>query len=399
MKNFYLIASIVLLLLLASNFLFQQDIQNLNVMDGMSQSNWGYSYDSTLVYLENLKQSSFVKIDSIGESIQGRAIWMVNILESSMHFETKYRVAIHARTHPNEVQSQWLTQKIINILIGDSEIAKILRHRVIFNIVPMYNPDGVELEYPRKNANGIDLERNWFVDAPEPEVFALKKKYLELMNTNIPIEIMLNMHGDGGADKAYFYYHHENGTSVQFTEDEKRFISYTQQYFPDVIDDWDAQITWTTGNPMLFPESWFWENYQESVMAITFEEITIPNRFDTLYTKTANALLNGIADYLDIRSSVDVDSFTKIISPYLEQNYPNPFNPTTNIKFYLLKNDIVTLKVYNSLGQVVATLIDNPMVSGIHEVEFNAQNLASGIYVYILRTSNFTSTKKMLLVK
>ena len=369
------------------------------MIDNKTSLNSVYSYDSTIVYLGNLKQSSYVKIDSIGSSVEGRAIWMVKVSEPTQHFETIYRVAIHARTHPYEVQSQWLTQKIIDILISDSEIAKTLRNRVIFNIVPMYNPDGVELGYGRENANGIDLERNWFVDAPEPEVFALKKKYYELMNSYTPINIMLNMHGEGRANKGYFIYHHENGTSIEYTENEKQLIDFTQQYFPDGISDWDYFISWADGTPMVYPESWFWVNYKESVMAITFEEITIPNRFDSLYTKTANALLNGIADYLDIRSSVDVDSFTKIISPYLEQNYPNPFNPTTNIKFNLLKNDIVTLKVYNSLGQVVATLIDNPMVSGIHEVEFNAHNLASGIYVYILRTSNFTSTKKMLLVK
>ena len=209
MKKWNLIASFFLHLFLISNIFSQQVNQNTN----KTGLNWGYSYDSTRVYLENLKQSSYVKIDSIGTSVEERAIWMVNVSEPTQHFETIYRVAIHARTHPSEVQSQWLTQKIIDILISDSEIAKILRNRVIFNIVPMYNPDGVELGYGRQNANGIDLERNWFVDENEPEVFALKKKYYELMNSYTPINIMLNMHGDGGANKGYFIYHHENGTS------------------------------------------------------------------------------------------------------------------------------------------------------------------------------------------
>ena len=301
--------------------------------DFKSIQNWGYSYDSTIVYLENLEQSSYVKIDSIGASVEGRAIWMVKVSEPTLHFETIYRVAIHARTHPNEVQSQWLTQKIIDILISDSEIAKILRNRVIFNIVPMYNPDGVELGYNRENANGIDLERNWFVEEHEPEVSALKKKYYELMNSYTPINIMLNMHGDGGANKRYFVFHHENGTSIQYTENQKQFIDFTQQYFPDGISDWDRFITWVDGNPMVYPESWFWVNYKESVIAITFEEITIPNRFDSLYTKTANAILNGIADYLDIRSSVNVDNLSYKISANLGQNYPNPFNPSTIINY------------------------------------------------------------------
>jgi len=180
MKNYNLLTSFFLLLFLTSNLFSQQEKQNTNMNDFKSIQNWGYSYDSTIVYLENLEQSSFVKIDSIGASIEGRTIWMVKVSESTQHFETIYRVAIHARTHPNEVQSQWLTQKIIDILISDSEIAKILRNRVIFNILPMYNPDGVELGYSRENANGIDLERNWFVEEHEPEVSALKKKILNL---------------------------------------------------------------------------------------------------------------------------------------------------------------------------------------------------------------------------
>jgi hypothetical protein len=361
--------------------------------------NWGYSYDSTIVYLENLEQSPYVKIDSIGASVQERAIWMVTVSEPTQHFETVYRVAIHARTHPNEVQSQWLTQKIIDILISDSQLAKILRNRVIFNIIPMYNPDGVELGYSRQNANGIDLERNWFVDNHEPEVFALKNKYYELMNSYTPIDIMLNMHGDGGANKAYFYYHHENGTSLKYSEDEKHFIDLIQQYFPDGISDWDRSITWRDGNPMLFPESWFWVNYEESVLAITFEEILIPNRFDSLYTKTASALLNGIADYLDIRSTVKVDDLSQIISPNLAQNYPNPFNPSTTIKYSIPKQSNVTIKVFDVLGREVTTLVNKEQSQGNYEVDFDGTKLSSGIYFYRLQAGDFVETKKMILIK
>jgi len=379
---------------LISNLFSQQENKNIKAINDEATLNWGYSYDSTLIYLENLGQSPYVKIDSIGASVEGRAIWMVNVSAPTPHFETIYRVAIHARTHPNEVQSQWLAQKIIDILIGDSEIAKTLRNRIIFNIVPMYNPDGVELEYSRQNANGIDLERNWFVDNHEPEVFALKNKYYELMNSYTPISIMLNMHGDGGANKAYFYYHHENGTSLKYTEDEKDLIGLIQQYFPDGISDWDRSITWENGNPMLFPESWFWVNYEESVMAITFEEITIPNRFDSLYTKTASSILNGIADYLDIRNSVNVNDFFYNISANLSQNFPNPFNPITVIKYSIPNQSYVSLKVYNLLGSQVAELVNTDQTTGNYSVEFNASQLASGVYFYKLMAGDFVDIKK-----
>jgi hypothetical protein len=84
----------------------------------------------------------------------------------------------------------------------------------------------------------------------------------------------------------------------------------------------------------------------------------------------------------------------------LQQNFPNPFNPTTKIRFALPKNDNVTLKIYDITGREVATVINNEFTSaGLKEVEFNASNIASGVYYYVLKSGNFTDTKKMVLVK
>jgi hypothetical protein len=83
----------------------------------------------------------------------------------------------------------------------------------------------------------------------------------------------------------------------------------------------------------------------------------------------------------------------------LEQNYPNPFNPTTTISFDLPKETNVTLKVYNTLGAEVATLVNKVMPTGHQSVVFNATKLASGMYVYRLQSGNFVETKKMILLK
>ncbi len=83
----------------------------------------------------------------------------------------------------------------------------------------------------------------------------------------------------------------------------------------------------------------------------------------------------------------------------LEQNYPNPFNPSTVIRFSLPRNDNVSLKVYNLLGEEVSTLVRASMRAGEHDVSWNAGNLPSGVYFYRLSTTTFTSTKKMLLLK
>lgn len=83
----------------------------------------------------------------------------------------------------------------------------------------------------------------------------------------------------------------------------------------------------------------------------------------------------------------------------LMQNYPNPFNPSTSIKFGLPMNSLVNLKVYNSAGQVVKTLVSSELTAGVYDIDFNASDLASGIYFYELRAGNFRETKKMLLIK
>jgi len=83
----------------------------------------------------------------------------------------------------------------------------------------------------------------------------------------------------------------------------------------------------------------------------------------------------------------------------LHQNYPNPFNPATQIRFDLAEPGQVTLTVYDMLGQRVATLADNPMSAGQHEVTFDATGLSSGIYLYRLSSGNQTLTRSMLLIK
>jgi len=83
----------------------------------------------------------------------------------------------------------------------------------------------------------------------------------------------------------------------------------------------------------------------------------------------------------------------------LHPPYPDPFNPITTISFELPHTDQVTLKVYNLLGQEVATLVNSRIQAGSHSVPFNASGLASGIYFYRLRTSTQSKTKKMVLLK
>jgi hypothetical protein len=83
----------------------------------------------------------------------------------------------------------------------------------------------------------------------------------------------------------------------------------------------------------------------------------------------------------------------------LAQNYPNPFNPSTTINYELPKASNVSITIYNALGQKVAELLNSEMKAGRYQMNFNASNLSSGLYFYSIKAGEFSSTKKMMLLK
>ena len=83
----------------------------------------------------------------------------------------------------------------------------------------------------------------------------------------------------------------------------------------------------------------------------------------------------------------------------ISQNYPNPFNPSTTISYALPKSEMVTIRVYNILGQVVRTLVNQNQSAGTHTISFKADDLTSGIYFYSIQAGSFNQVKKMMLLK
>jgi Secretion system C-terminal sorting domain len=83
----------------------------------------------------------------------------------------------------------------------------------------------------------------------------------------------------------------------------------------------------------------------------------------------------------------------------LFDNYPNPFNPSTTLRYSIPKTSFTTLKIYDELGKEVATLVNETKSAGTYEVEFSANDLASGIYYYTLQAGSFSKTNKMILMK
>jgi len=466
-------------------------IDDSNEPQYISPEYMGYSYDSLLVDLELWRMSEYVKIDSIGFSVQGRPLWQLTISSDPNNVAGKRTVHIHARTHPQETEGFYVTDKMINILLSETEFAQTIRANCVFYIIPMYNPDGVFLGHPRTNANNVDLEANWNTTPHQPEVAALKARFTLLMASANPIEVMLNMHSSSLCTR-YFVYHHENGTSPAYALMEQGFINGVRNYFPGGIEPYNYFVSWTSGTALQYPESWFWINHGESVMALTYEDMyqcSGTGNFDS----TANAILRGAMDHMGIGVvPVELNSFTVVISNSnvqltwstatelnnhgfeierstnksdwriiafkegngtttepqqyyylddisdmvssklyyrlkqidfngsyeysdvveieitplhfsLDQNYPNPFNPSTKINWQSPVGSWQTLKVYDILGNEVATLVNEYRDAGNYKIEFKSSvgshQLVNGVYFYRLQVGENVATKKMILLK
>lgn len=365
--------------------------------------NWGYGYDSLLIDLGRWSQSPYVIIDSIGASVQDLALWQLAITSDLPARNLQKRtVFIHSRTHPGEVQAFWVTNELINLLISEDPFSQFVRENCTFYIIPMYNPDGVELGYPRENANGIDIESNWNSNPVEPEVAVLKGRFTELMTSPEPIEVALNMHSAYACTR-YFVYHHENGTSVPYTQLEKDYINGIRYYFFNGIEPWNYFVSWTGGTPLVYPESWFWTNFAEAVMALTYEDMNClaAGEYDT----TAYALLHGVMDHLGLVTTIAFDRSPQQNEQFaLHQNYPNPVQLTqqdsrTIIQYNLEVPQTIRLSLYDILGRRIAILDQGFRSPGTQRVYFDASQLSSGIYLYRLETPSGTRTRRLFVIE
>jgi hypothetical protein len=168
-----------------------------------------------------------------------------------------------------------------------------------------------------------------------------------------------------------------NGISVFLNDGSGSFTSRENCFFP-----------FATGLPRSFVASDFDQDGKTDIAIVSSVAQGVDSLF-VLYNLGGGTV--GV-DEPEIQEEIPI-SFS------LAQNFPNPFNPTTTIQFSLPKSGDVTLKIYNLLGEEVKTLVDEYKEIGNHSVQFNANNFASGMYLYRLQAGSFVETKKMILIR
>lgn len=114
---------------------------------------------------------------------------------------------------------------------------------------------------------------------------------------------------------------------------------------------------------------------------------------------TRTEVMQDIMQWLNNPAGTIPDNHNKTFTFKLDQNYPNPFNPSTSINYEIPRQDFVSLKIYNLLGEEVATLVNEVKQSGNYTISFNAGRLSSGVYLYRITSGNYTSVKKMIVLK
>lgn len=174
--------------------------------------------------------------------------------------------------------------------------------------------------------------------------------------------------------------------------------------------DFDSAYLYTGGNLLIELRHGGFTGASKSNEAVGTTVAGYGTLFSGCWANTYNATTGAHANFSVVRLSasglVGVNEITEIpASLNLKQNYPNPFNPVTNVEFGLPAQGYVALKIYNSLGKEVVTLVNQNLNAGTYKYDFDASDLSSGVYFYTLKVNpdnesfEFIQTKKMLLIK
>jgi hypothetical protein len=220
-------------------------------------------------------------------------------------------------------------------------------------------------EYNTQGLVSIETHQMWLVGA-----WMNMSRSIETYNQNNLVEISLDQSWDGGSwvdNRRYSYTYDGNNKLISALQENydsgnwenSGLVLYT--YDGDGNNSEVLMQDWVSGN---------WENMFRMLMSYQW--------------------------------TTDVETINPIASEYrLMNNYPNPFNPSTTIEFSISQPGFVSLKVYDILGKEIATLVNEGVPAGSHNVEFRMQNLelSSGIYFYQLKAGNYVETKKMTLLK
>jgi len=282
--------------------------------------------------------------------------------------------------HPNAAGYQFLGESVdVNLFLGsDTTFAQ---------------PDtsGIESHYLEPECG--DVGKNWNIiedgAASNGAYISVKAGIQSLNEPTIGIESVIDFSFNITLDSTYYLYGRLNCPSP---DDDSYWVK---------MDDGNFVM-----NNGLGTSGWQWMQLGsfelsegEHTLSITYREDGAS--MDKLCITNFNQPPTGMGKIAEnICDITSIESSSELPNDYvLGQNYPNPFNPTTKIEYSVPASGRVTLKVYDMLGNEIATLFEGKQNAGVFNVSFDGSLLSSGVYFYQMRTNDFNATKKLLLVK
>ncbi len=287
-----------------------------------------YTFSDLENYLNTLKNYAFVDIQIPGYSQEGKPVYQLKITDNSVPVSGKKRIFIHARTHPAETPPSFLLEGMINFLVSGSGEAADLLAQFEFYIFPMQNVDGVIAGNYRSTPKSENLEMMWYRDSLNPlvltsdapsEVTIIHKLASELMSDGGPVvSVALNLHASNSEpDVCPFFYPHFGPASGGYVPKEVSLWNRQLNFIYNVISNYGNNliepITQEGGSSFAdktYPESWWWNNFKDSVMAMTFEMTYgragyAPNWVEPdNYRELGVALLLGIRDFCNTQKTI-----------------------------------------------------------------------------------------------
>lgn len=250
-----------------------------------------YPLSRLTALMKKYEKNQFVMVESIGKSRQGRPIPMFTITDPSAPENLKKRVWIHARTHPSETGSSFVAEGLIDLLLSDcNKTCKVADLRkLIFHVIPILNVDGVATGMARVTPDSsIDLERQWLRNPDNlslqeqvaPEVKAVHNTITQLEQSGPEFIAALNLHSKNAPPewRSFIYTNFKKPLEAHGAAGDSMFVKHlqfakalTEAYCRDTIF---VRVGYDPSVPMdkkPFPESWWWANFKNQVMALTLE--------------------------------------------------------------------------------------------------------------------------------
>ncbi len=234
-----------------------------------------------------------------------------------------------------------------------------------------------------------------FIDKPDTIVYASSNELNEFTRTN---NFTLNPGTNFYFSNIYYVVQKSDPDTAMSTNDVINFkVELVNAITDQVVGTFD-NITYNKTNL---------EKYANIDYEVDCSGIIPGDYYLGLVTYVNGNANYALANIISDNTTLAKKSFNKVnfmgseipIAYELSNNFPNPFNPSTTIRYQIPQDGIVTLKIYDILGSEVATLVNEEKVAGKYEVNFNASSLASGVYIYKIKSGNFSASKKLVLLK